>query len=152
MTEDYRLLITGTRQLDQAGRKLVIERLVEHLEVARSTGRRLVVVQGCCPSGADKEAREWGWMMQRAGEPVAVEGHHPTKHPTEDFGWWPECGPRRNRYMVGLGADACEAFIDTCKTINCRRPGIHASHGASGCADLAEAAKIPTVRWDLWKT
>lgn len=152
MTEDYRLLVTGTRRLHEAGRKLVRERLLVHLELAKLAGRRLVVVQGECPSGADQEARAWGWLMERAGEPVTVEGHHPTNHHTQDFGKWPECGPRRNGYMVGLGADACEAFIDACTSIRCRRPGIHPSHGASGCADLAEEAKIPTVRWDLWKT
>lgn len=152
MTEDYRLLVTGTRRLHEAGRKLVRERLAVHLELAKKAGQRLVVVQGECISGADQEARAWGWLMKRAGEPVEVESHHPTKHPTQDFGKWPECGPRRNKYMVGLGAVACEAFIDSCNSPRCRQPGIHPSHGASGCADLAEAAKIPTVRSDLWKT
>lgn len=151
MTEDYRLLVTGTRELHLAGRKLLRDRLDFHLGHAKAWQKRLVVVQGECPGGADRDARAWAWEQQLEGEPVDLERHPATDHPTQDFGGWPGCGPRRNRYMTSLGAAHCEAFIDVCTSIRCRRPGVHGSHGASGCADLAEAAKIPTTRWELWK-
>lgn len=152
METDYRLLITGSRRLHAAGRQLLLDRLAAHLGVARIQEQCLVVVQGDCPSGADRDARAWGWMMKRGGYPVEVESHPAKSHPTQDFGDWPYCGPKRNKYMVGLGADHCEAFIDACTSIRCRRLDVHGSHGASGCAELAEAAKIPTTKWDLWKT
>jgi hypothetical protein len=49
--------------------------------------------------------------------------------------------------MVSLGADRCLAFIGPCTSPRCRKAGPHPSHGASGCADLAEAAGIPVRRW-----
>lgn len=151
MTDDFRLLVTGTRSLSAAGRVLLRDRMDMYLNHAKSLQKRLVVVQGDCPSGADRDARAWAWEQQIEGGPVVSEGHPAKGHPTQNFGDWPEAGPRRNRYMVGLGADQCEAFIDACVSTWCRRPGVHPSHGASGCADLAEAAKIPTIRWELWK-
>ncbi|MFB6934553.1 hypothetical protein [Streptomyces chartreusis] len=78
---------------------------------------------------------------------LEIEQHPAQRHPTEDFGPWPGAGPRRNAHMVSLGADACLAFIGPCTSPRCRRPGPHPSHGASGCADLAEQAGIPTRRW-----
>jgi hypothetical protein len=49
--------------------------------------------------------------------------------------------------MVRLGADACLAFIGRCTRPKCRYRLPHPSHGASGCAQLAEQADIPTRRW-----
>jgi hypothetical protein len=49
--------------------------------------------------------------------------------------------------MVNLGADIALAFIGPCIKPRCPRPQPHGSHGASGCADLAEATGIPTRRF-----
>jgi hypothetical protein len=49
--------------------------------------------------------------------------------------------------MVNLGADAALAFIGPCTSTRCRRTEPHPSHGASGCAALAEKASIPTRRF-----
>lgn len=49
----------------------------------------------------------------------------------------PVAGPRRNRHMVSLGADACVALPG---------PG---SKGTAGCAALARKAGIRTVEYPL---
>lgn len=152
MADDYRLLITGSRDLGEDGRRLLLDRLHLHLGHAKAWQRRLILVQGRCSTGADQEARAWALQMQLDGEPVEAEDHPAKNHPTQDFGEWPACGPRRNRHMVRLGAAHCEALIDVCTSGRCRIPAPHGSHGASGCAQLAEDAGIPTTKWELWKT
>lgn len=146
--QTYRVLVTASRDLTD--RKLVWDALDRVLPTALYVGRRLVVVHGACPTGGDKFAADWGYAMRDAGEPVDVERHPAKNHPTQDFGPWPGCGPRRNAYMTGLGAAECLAFIGPCTSIRCRRDYPHGSHGASGCADLAERVRIKTTRWDLW--
>lgn len=59
----------------------------------------------------------------------------------------PYAGFRRNDHMVSLGADFCAGFILPCADPKCRKKKPHGTHGASGCADLAEAAGVPTERW-----
>lgn len=99
-------------------------------------GRALVVVHGAA-RGADAMADQWARKNSATVE----------RHRAEQFGPWPQCGPIRNRHMVNLGADICLAFIGPCTSSRCRRPGPHPSHGASGCADLAEQAGIPVRRY-----
>lgn len=153
MNEDHRLLITGSRRIRNGGRVKLIDRLDAHLEFAAEHDRRLVLVHGDCHlGGADKEADSWGRSMKLRGYAVEVEPHPAQHHPTQNFGPWPGAGPKRNTYVVGLGADACVALIYACDSIYCRRPSPHGSHGATDCADKAEAAGIPTDRMDLWKT
>jgi hypothetical protein len=148
--ETYRVLVTGSRDL--TARDLVEKQLSVCLARAMHEEKVLVVVQGGCPGGADLFAHEWAGYMLMRGFPVVVEGHPAQNHPTQDFGPWPHCGPRRNNYMVGLGADECLGFIGPCTKRNCARRAPHGSHGASGCAAAARRAGIPVKRWDLWRT
>lgn len=64
---------------------------------------------------------------------------------------WEEFGRRagmvRNQWMVDKGADLCIAFIAQCDQQGCDKPQPHGSHGATGCADLAEQAGIETWRF-----
>lgn len=100
---------------------------------------KVVVVHGACSTGADAIASAWVREQRRPW--LVTEERHPAQdHPTRDFGPWPGAGPRRNAYMVGLGGETCLASIGPCTSPRCRRPQRHPSHGASGCADLAEAA------------
>jgi hypothetical protein len=140
----YRVLVTGSR--DWTNRRQVEDTLTTAGALAIALGQRLVVVHGACPTGVDAIANEWAEWHRQRGQPFAVEPHPAQRHPTEDFGPWPGAGPRRNAHMVQLGADACFAFIGLCTSSRCRRPEPHGSHGATGCADLAEAAGIPTRR------
>lgn len=140
-----RVLVTGSR--DWADWMTVWDVLSS--EWLTSSGWQFVVVHGQCPSGADKIADEWCESMidpEVTGDSIAVERHPAQGHPSQDFGPWPAAGPRRNAYMVSLGADLCLAFIGPCTSPRCRRTDPHPSHGASGCADLAEKAGIPVRR------
>jgi hypothetical protein len=132
MSKPYRILVTGSR--DWTDDTAIGEALSEVIRPVWHD-RGVVIVHGGCPTGADRMAHEWADVFG-----VAVE-----RHRAEDHGPWPRCGPLRNRHMVSLGADVCLAFIGPCTSTRCRRPGPHPSHGASGCADLAEQAGI-TVR------
>lgn len=142
MTNPYRVLVTGSRDFTD------VDRLRHQLTRAWLTvDRPFVVVHGACPTGADDLASDWVANMLEAEMGDVREERHPAQnHPTEDFGPWPAAGPRRNAHMVGLGADLALAFIGPCTKPNCRRPQPHGSHGATGCADLAEKAGIPTRR------
>ena len=130
----YRILVTGSR--DWADNDLVRDALA----TAAYQNVPAVIVHGACPPGADAMASWWVRRYRHLG--LTEEAH-----PAEDFGPWPRCGPLRNRHMVRLGADICLAFIGPCTSTRCRKPGPHPSHGASGCADLAEEVGIPVRRW-----
>ncbi|SFD13519.1 SLOG family protein [Streptomyces aidingensis] len=140
---DFRLIITGSRDwTDTAAIRDALDYAMCYIQE-----RRLVVVHGACPTGADRHADQLARQMRARGMPVDIEPHPAVGHPTEDFGPWPGAGPRRNAHMIALGADACYAFIRPCAKRRCRHPGPHGSHGATGCADRAEAAGILVRRW-----
>lgn len=138
----YRLLVTGSR--DWTDEDLIRHQLTR---VWLTVEGPFVVVHGNCPTGADWLASNWvANMLEAEMGDVREEAHPAQGHPTEDFGPWPAAGPRRNAHMVRLGADVALAFIGPCTSPRCRRPDPHPSHGASGCADLAEQAGIPVRR------
>lgn len=140
MTKQYRVLVTGSRNWTDMS--TVAKPLTALLAACTVLGDRFVVVHGACPRGADAIAQEWAEWHRDHGAPIEIEQHR-----AEDHGPWPACGPIRNQHMVSLGAAACLAFIGPCTSTRCRRPQPHGSHGATGCADLAAAAGIPTRRW-----
>lgn len=141
MTAPFRILVTGSR--DWSDIELVRDALVH----AAYQHFPLTVVHGACPTGADAIASWWVRQFSRNLD-VTEEKHPAQRHPQRDFGSWPAAGPRRNAFMVGLGADLCLAFIGPCASRRCSRPRPHPSHGASGCADLAERAGIPVKRYE----
>lgn len=130
----YRVLVTGSRDwADEAAVENALDAVIYASDVA--SNEEVVVVHGACPTGADaiadRLAREAGCRV----EPYPA-----------DWSRGRRAGPERNRVMVEAGADVCVAFIGACSSPRCRVVGVHASHGASGCADLAEAAGIRTER------
>jgi hypothetical protein len=133
----FRILWTGSRDWINPS---PIHRGLENA-VKRAGDRRPVLVHGACgwPNlrGADRIAHLWALSHGISVEP----------HPAEAFGPWPECGPLRNQHMVSLGADLCLAVIGPCTSSRCRRSGVHPSHGASGCADMAQGVGITTYRY-----
>lgn len=134
----YRILVTGSRDWTDT------DRLRHELTRAWLTAEGpFVVIHGGCPTGADDLASDWvANMLEAEMGAVSEEAHR-----AQGFGPWPACGPKRNAHMVRLGAEICLAFIGPCTSPRCRRPDPHPSHGASGCADLAERAGIPTRRF-----
>jgi SLOG family YspA-like protein len=134
-----RILVTGSRDWEDS--ELIEKVLTQHLHPAA------VLVHGDCPTGADAIAKRWWKTNGGIDEPHAADWDHcgltcpATPHRRRRANgqtYCPGAGPRRNREMVALGAHMCYAFI---------RNG---SSGASGCADMAALAGIPTERHYRW--
>jgi hypothetical protein len=83
--------------------------------------KKITVIHGDCPTGADHIADEW----------CIVNFLNPERHPAD----WKNLGKRagfvRNAEMAALGADLCLAFIK------------NDSKGASMMANLADKVGIP---------
>lgn len=125
-----RVLVTGSR--DWPDRDIIWSALA----AIATESPFATLVHGDCPTGADAIADHW-WT---------TFGGHVERHPA-DWSRGRKAGPERNAEMVTLGADLCLAFIGPCTSPRCRRDDRHWSHGATGCADLAEAAGIETHRY-----
>ena len=119
MTDDFHVLITGSRTWDCPEK---VEACLDYLHLRH--GSALVVVHGACPAGGDLHADLW----------CRLHDVRQRRYPA-DWSQGPAAGPRRNAAMVATGPDICLAFIRD------------NSRGATGCADLAEKAGIPTVRY-----
>lgn len=115
-----RILVTGSRDWHD------IEFLDDVIRLMAEAYPGATFVHGAC-QGADTLAAE---MWRKLGYPVEA-------HPAEWHRYGRSAGPRRNQYMVDLGADVCLAFI---------RNG---SKGASGCARMAKAAGIETLVYEV---
>ena len=134
-----RVLVTGSRSWkDTDAVHTALDALAQSAAQVGYDG--IAIVHGGA-KGADTSAGLWASDRKRRGWPVTAE-----VHPAGWRQYGPAAGMRRNREMVQLGADACLAFLNICESDRCRRPRPHHTHGASGCADLAEAADIHTVR------
>lgn len=142
MTEPFRLLVTASRDWSEPGD--MWKRLQEARAWANGHGRILLVVHGDAPGG-DQIAKLFGQIVGGAyeeGHPADWEGpctdrcqpEHRRKR-RDGTSYCPAAGMYRNEAMVALGAERAFAFIR------------NRSHGASGCARLAEKAGIKTRRY-----
>lgn len=118
----YRILVTGSRSWDD--HNVIIEALLDAAKDAPA-GSDITIVHGACPSGADllvdRVALHYEWDIER--------------HPAEWERFGKPAGFIRNRIMVESGADICLAFIK------------NESRGATHCAGVAEAYRIPVKRY-----
>lgn len=115
----YRVLLTGSRTWTDWNA------IACRLDDLANRRPDLLLVHGACPRGADDMA-----------DRHALAHRIPTeRHPADWRRHGRRAGPVRNAHMVSLGANLCLAFIRD------RSPG------ATGCADMAEAAGIPTFRF-----
>jgi hypothetical protein len=95
--------------------------------------RKVVVVHGGCPTGADRFADDW--CVGAIIEPVVFRADWATHGRS--------AGPVRNRSMVKAGASLVLAFVGPCTRRGCPVKGPHGSHGASGLVELAVRAGVP---------
>jgi hypothetical protein len=124
---DLRVLVTGSRDWNWPA---VIEVDVTRLWwYAHRAGRRLLLVHGDCPTGADRIVRDFVEAHPRA---VAAGQIAQEPYPA-DWSTGKSAGPHRNRHMVSLGADLCLAYPRG------------ESGGTRGCAGYAWKAGIPTL-------
>lgn len=142
MAEPFRLLVTASRSWHQP--RDIWEALEECHRYAKSQGRNLLIVHGDA-DGGDQIAKLFGQVVPGAYEeghpadwdgrcgPQCKPGHRRTRR--DGTTYCPAAGMYRNEDMVKAGADRAAAFIR------------NRSHGASGCARLAERASIPTRRY-----
>jgi hypothetical protein len=135
-----RVLITGSRNwrdpLD------VLQRLGDLLDDGYYGP--FTLVHGACPEGVDQVADRWAREHEPYG--VTIEPHPADWDGPKGKG----AGFARNTQMVAAGADLCLAFIARCAKPDCRRPGVHGSHGATDCAHKAAAAGTPTDEYLRW--
>ncbi|WP_100474152.1 SLOG family protein [Mycobacteroides abscessus] len=136
-----RVLVTGSR--DWPDPKPIVSALNSQWLKAHRQGRELVVVQGECPSGADRFAAEWAEVREDTGLFRVKSESYPadwsrdcdercTHAPRWKHGrrYCPLAGHLRNQKMVDMGADICIAFPlkDSRGTWDCikraRRAGI----------------------------
>jgi hypothetical protein len=115
----YRILVTASRDW-------VNSDLIDFVlgSIARSHSNDVTVIHGNYGNG-DLMADAW----------ALHHGLVPERHDADWGKYRRAAGPIRNAEMVQAGADICVAFIKD------------ASRGATGCADLAEAAGIKTIRY-----
>lgn len=149
-----RVLVTASRDWDQQRVLWDALQLVEMHTPFALLPDGLTLVHGDA-AGGDRMAARWvqgrQFFPSDLGPPRRMWQVDP--HPVTSVDWerlGRRAGMERNARMVGVGADLCLAFINVCqKGRDCPvRPGVwHGSHGATGCADLAQRAGIPTVRF-----
>lgn len=123
-----RVLVTGSRTWESPDH--VWGALNDARDEALITNRRLIVVHGACPKGADAHAARWCATATEFTNGVVEEAH-----PADWKNSGRQAGFVRNAHMVSIGADVCLAFI------------ANGSRGASHTARLAEQAGIAVRRW-----
>lgn len=89
-----RIIVCGGR--DYADRDHVF-RVLDKIHVLRGISE---IIQGECPTGADRFAREWAVNM----------GQEPTRCPARWDLYGKRAGPLRNRHMLTLKPDGVVAF------------------------------------------
>lgn len=118
----YRVLVTGSRDWNNKNKVFAIldSILKQHPE-------GVAVIDGGCPTGADRYARMWVWY--RAGTGLV-------SNETYNADWdlyGKSAGPKRNQLMVDKGADVCVAFP------------LGISRGTRDCMKKAEEAGIKII-------
>jgi hypothetical protein len=136
-----KVLVTGSRDWSDYG--AVARQLAIALGDAKEKGyQKIIFMDGDCLTGADAMCKEFANKVEHSVPGLIIEHKgYAAKWNKHDRA----AGPIRNKQMVDDGPDVCLAFIGPCTSPRCTRQGKHPSHGASGCAKLAELAGIPVI-------
>lgn len=155
MSDDYRIGVTGSRNWVKEG---YLRRALQYTaQEAQLAGRRPVMVNGGCPTGADwianKIWRSWKWEPEihpadwdNCGPECPSTVHRKKRwpddkhHPGTSDTWCPKAGPRRNLYMVSLGMEVLLAFPSDGPTRS----------GTWSCIHRARQAGVRVVLPDRW--
>ena len=133
---DVVILITGSRDYtDRAFLYSALDRAREFY-----TGRRIVIRHGAA-RGADTLGSNW---VDSIGNFRLVDEDPMPPDPADA---WPAAGMIRNARMVRKGALWCLGFVNQCRRPQCANRPVHGSHGAEGCLEMAENARIQTRAW-----
>jgi hypothetical protein len=134
-----RLLITGSRNWDDPVKlSLHFGQAMGYLRVPISEIEVVHGAAGGVDQAIDRICRYYGYKT----DPYPV-----TSEDWKRYG--KSAGHRRNMDMVASQPqpDLCTAFIATCDQDDCPQQGEHGSHGAAGCAFLADKFGIETWRF-----
>ena len=102
MSDDYRVLITGSREWSN---RTIMQDALREIRV-RADGKRMVIIQGEA-RGADRMAKGFAMRSDNAD----YEGY-PANWGSRSAGTYrPDAGLKRNQEMVDTGADVCVAFL-----------------------------------------
>ena len=100
-----RVIVTGSRDWTGVYATWRIHTILELvLALADALGRKLTVVHGDCPTGADRTVDNWARRRENIG--VSVESL-----PADWRALGKRAGPIRNRAMIERGADMCIGFV-----------------------------------------
>lgn len=142
MTAPFRILVTGSRTWTDRGR--INAELSSTFWRPEAAHRRVLLVHGDCPSGADRMARDWADRMRTGGG--ADVDHVP--FPADWDRLRKRAGFARNADMVAFGADVVLAFArhcdlpGPCKYDGRTLPPGHFTHGTHDCITRAVGAGI----------
>lgn len=131
------VLVTGWRHHNR--RSMIWDALNRAGADGHTIHGNLVIIHGKCDSGADLYADQWGTHFAT----------NVLRFPARNFGNWPSCGPRRNKFMVQvlsmLEADVKEVLAFP--KPGWQDPGVVS--GTGGCIQLAQEAGFQPKIFEL---
>lgn len=132
--EPVRILVTGSRDWEDV--ETIRRALLWAITTYGAQGRRLLLVHGDCPDGADAIAHAEWLRLSRSNDLhlLAPERHTVTRDDWTRIG--KRAGPQRNQRMVDEGAEVCLAFP------------LPSSKGTVDCMHKAEDAGIEIKVWE----
>ncbi len=129
------VLLTGSRTW------VLAKPVWDRLDSLHEEHGHLTVIHGAAKRGVDVFAHIWA-LGQELADPTSVREW---PFPADWANLGRKAGPIRNDEMARLGVDYCLAWIQQCLLPNCRRPGVHGTHGASDCVARARTYGVPHI-------
>ena len=128
-----RILVTGSRDWEDVQ---TIRRALLWAITTYAPNRRVVLIHGDCPTGADAIAHVEWVHLSRSNDLHLLAPERFTVTPEDWHRIGRRAGPERNQLMVDQGADICLAFP------------LPSSRGTKDCMKKATIAGIPVKVWE----